>query len=533
MFERTLCFVVYLLLLSFPCQQVHAAPDKGARDNKENGNEIPHKEIQELSLAIKAAPSYRQDMRKSINLLEDSLSHFRSQEERCELALKLSKRFRSFNTDSSLYYAFHAMGVAEKLDHSYLQRTEVAVIDALSTSGLFTEASDRFNTLGREKMSGQTQLDYWLAGRRLYGYMCGYAEGNSELLRKYEARYRQLDDSLLMHLPDGSNLKRFIECERLVAEKRYRHAQHNLADLLADLPEDTNLYGMAAYQMALVWKNLGDEYRYATMLAVSAISDVKGCISEGMALPSLAEWLYQKGELNHSFAFINFALEEATSGNARMRAVTIARFVPLIDDAYRDKIKYSRDELMVYFILMAILLVATVLLVVFLVKQIRKTKANTLKLEHTAKRQEAYIGNFIGLYSNYADRLNHLARLVSTKLASGQIAELKKLMDSGKFSDQDNEDIHKIFDSAFLHIYPDYIESVNSLLRPEESIVVKTPGTLTPELRIYAFVKLGIEESARIAQILHYSVNTVYAYSNKMRNRALHRDTFDADIKNL
>ena len=77
------------------------------------------------------------------------------------------------------------------------------------------------------------------------------------------------------------------------------------------------------------------------------------------------------------------------------------------------------------------------------------------------------------------------------------------------------------------------MEDLNTLLRPEEKIEVKSPNTLTPELRIYAFVKLGIEESTRIAQILHYSTNTVYTYRNKMRNKAINRDTFDADVTQL
>lgn len=43
----------------------------------------------------------------------------------------------------------------------------------------------------------------------------------------------------------------------------------------------------------------------------------------------------------------------------------------------------------------------------------------------------------------------------------------------------------------------------------------------------------GVDQNAKIAQILHYSVNTVYTYRNRMRNRAVNRDTFDNDIINL
>ena len=504
---------------------------------KQNGNKtvanLPEKEIRDLSSAIKAAATYREDMRRELEQLEDSLNSADSDLERFRLTLALSLKFRPINTDSALNYAYRSQAIALNLDQENQHKAEIAVINALATAGLFTDATELFTSLRQTKLSPQTRLDYWVAGRRLYGYMRGYAQGNKECYTKYDNLYQQYDDSLLMHLPANSAFRNFVECERLVTENKYREAQEKLEKLLQSLPQENNIYGMAAFQMAEVWRNLGDESRYAAMLALSALSDVKGCVTEGLALPMLAYWLYEQGELGYSFSFINFALEEASAGNARMRAVTIAQFVPVIDEAYQGKINSSRDEMMIYFLLVTLLLIVTGVLTVFLSKQIKKTRANARKLAQTSRRQESYIGNFIGLYSSYADKFHHLTKLVSTKLATGQVSELKKLIDSGKFSDQDNEDIHKIFDSAFLDIYPDFVADINSLLRPEEVIEIKNHGMLSPELRIYAFVKLGIEESTRIARILHYSINTVYTYRNKMRNKAVHRDTFDEDVKNL
>lgn len=486
-----------------------------------------------MSYAIKGAASYREDLRHQLDSIEALFAAAPDEATRCEQALALSTVFRPNDTDSALYYAHRAKAIATDLEPVYTQLSSIAVINALATAGLFTEAVEQFNELDEASLFPDVRIKYWIAARRLYGYMKSYAAGNQDCVIKYDEKYQQYDDSLLRHLPATSDFLQFLQSERLVREKKYHEAREKLEKLLDRLPQNENLYGMAAFQMAEVWRNLGDENRYAAMLAISAMSDVKGCVTEGLALPTLADWLYQQGELGEAFSFINFALEEASAGSARMRAVTMAQFVPMIDDAYRDKVNSSRDELMVYFLLVTLLLIITIILMVFLRKQIRKSRANAEKLAVTAKRQESYIGNFVGLYSGYADKLNHLTKIVSTKLATGQVSELKKLVDSGKFTDQDNDDIHKIFDAAFLDIYPDFVDQINALLRPEEKITVKTPGMLTPELRIYAFVKLGIDESTRIAQILHYSTNTVYTYRNKMRNKAISRDTFDSDVKNL
>ena len=77
------------------------------------------------------------------------------------------------------------------------------------------------------------------------------------------------------------------------------------------------------------------------------------------------------------------------------------------------------------------------------------------------------------------------------------------------------------------------MENVNRLLRPEERIEPRKDGKLPSEIRILALMRLGVEESTRIATILQYSPNTVYTYRNKMRNKAIRRDTFEKDIMRI
>ena len=248
-------------------------------------------------------------------------------------------------------------------------------------------------------------------------------------------------------------------------------------------------------------------------------------MKDGLALPTLAEWLYHEGELDDAFRYINFALEDAMSGNVRMRTVTIAALLPLIDDAYREKINASRDELMIYFLLVTFLLVLTVGLLIVLMRVVRRGRISALKLSRTTELQDTYIGHFVELCSGYANRLSTLQKLVTRKLAAGQTDELQQMIKNGKFTE--NDEFYKIFDSAFLDIYPDFIENINNLLRPEERVEPKKEKELSPEFRVYAFVRLGVEESTRIAHILNYSVSTVYAYRNRMRNRAIDRENFD------
>ncbi len=56
---------------------------------------------------------------------------------------------------------------------------------------------------------------------------------------------------------------------------------------------------------------------------------------------------------------------------------------------------------------------------------------------------------------------------------------------------------------------------------------------MNTDLRILAFMRLGIEDSSRIAQVLNYSLNTIYAYRNRLKARALNRERFEEDVMKI
>lgn len=498
--------------------------------------ELPREELHRLNRVMGATDIYMRDKTAHLDSLTEAYVSlpFSDTKGRWDGAIRLSQEYLPVRADSALRYSELALQLAQDEAHPEWEfRSRVARINALSTAGIFTRALAEFNSLDSYSMTHDMRISYWLAGRKLFGYMRVYVEGDRQFFNDYTERYMQYDDSLINNLPSGNQTRTFYMVERLVSTGKNAEARKMLEGLLDTLPEDSNLYGMAAFQMGLVCKNEGDPTGYAGYLAKAAISDIKGCVKDGMALPALAEWLYQQGELGDAFRYINFALEDAMKGNVRMRTVSIAALLPMIDEAYKEKINASRDELMIYFLLVAFLFILSVVLIVVLLRMIKRSRQATRKLAQTADMQESYIGHFIGLSSTYANKLEALQKLVTRKIASGQSDELLRLVKTGKFADNQNEEFCKIFDAAFLDIYPDFIENINALLKPDERIELKKEKELTPELRIYGFVRLGVEESTRIAQILNYSVSTVYAYRNRMRNKAIDRESFDTDVMRI
>lgn len=503
-------------------------------DRRDSYGHIPSAIIADLSRTIRNAHIYTARKNASLDSLKSIMGHTTDSLEKWETIIKLAAQYRQVNTDSAIFYAKMASGIvpADAPRHLWL-KGELSMVNALSTAGLFPSAIVRLDSLVPAANDIESKIEFWKSSRMLYSYMLAFTNSQGEFADLFRTRYLACDDSLLAHLPASDPFYKFIYSERLVTDGRQAEALKNLQALLDQNPPESNIYGMGAYQMAEVYRQKGDFGRFAEYLALSAQSDIMGCVKEGIALPALANWLYEQGDLHDAFNFINFALEEANSGNMRMRTVTIAALIPIIDQSYRRKIDDSRNQMANYLIMSCVLLIVAVVLSAVLLRNIRSTRAKERTLAASSRKLEAYVGNFIGLCANYSARLDQLAKLVVRKINARQTDDLLKLVSSGRFTEEDNEEFYQLIDKAILDIFPDFVERINTLLAPEKRITLPPGESLNPELRIYAFVRLGVDQSSRIAQILHYSVNTVYTYRNRMRNRAINRETFDADVVNF
>ena len=96
------------------------------------------------------------------------------------------------------------------------------------------------------------------------------------------------------------------------------------------------------------------------------------------------------------------------------------------------------------------------------------------------------------------------------------------------------DELYKNFDAIFLNLYPTFVADFNSLLIPEERIALRPGDLLNKELRIYALLRMGITDSAKIASFLRCSLSTVYNYRTKMRNKAaLSREKFEKMVSEI
>jgi DNA-binding CsgD family transcriptional regulator len=72
------------------------------------------------------------------------------------------------------------------------------------------------------------------------------------------------------------------------------------------------------------------------------------------------------------------------------------------------------------------------------------------------------------------------------------------------------------------------------LLLDDEATQLKEGELLNTELRIFALIRLGIKDSAKISTFLRYSVSTIYNYRSQLKNKAAGpREDFEAKVMRI
>ena len=164
-------------------------------------------------------------------------------------------------------------------------------------------------------------------------------------------------------------------------------------------------------------------------------------------------------------------------------------------------------------------------------KQLRQA---IIHLNDSNRVKEEYIGKFLSICSEYIDKLDNYRIKVNRKLKANQYQDLIRMTGSEQLKEDEQKELLDNFDAVFMHLFPTFIDEFNALLRPEERIVPSGKSLLNTDLRIFALIRLGIDESSKIAEFLHYSPNSIYAYRARIKNKvAGNREDFERLVKEI
>ncbi len=295
----------------------------------------------------------------------------------------------------------------------------------------------------------------------------------------------------------------------------------------ATQPEN-NQYAILAYGHAMLYEQAGDALKRREWLIRSAISDVRCGITDNGSSWLIARDCYDAGDLTNAHIISDYTLTNASLFNAPARYIQTYALGHTIGNEYEQRLRRNYINLVIALSALALVLFGWVLAGLYIVRQNKKLSAINTQLSTTNRQlkeanivKEQYICRYLEVYNDYIRRLTTMARRAGEK-------------DPSAFMDREMENFYRSFDDTFLSLYGTFVEDFNALLKPEARITPKPGERMTVEMRIFALILLGIDSSAKIAELLCYSPNTISNYRVKIKNNALgNRDDFEPKIRSL
>lgn len=495
------------------------------------------------------------DLKRRYDLTADQ--HLRTQ-----LIDELISEFSAYNADSALYYInYNLQRPAVRDVAGEYTRLLIRRADVYAHAGLFADAAATLRAIPRDSLRTELLEDFYSTYCALYQYLCEYA-GEHETARAYEQLRTTYTDSLGQVIQPGTfNYLTFIMSEK-ARTGQAPAAIEALENHLDKYPSGSREYSILASTLAYIYKTSGEPERFRYYLVLSAISDARGAVKENVSFREVATEMFEDGDIERANRYLKKSIADANFYSALMRNAQSSKMLPVIDEAFtsmQDQLTHRlRSMVWVTGILSAILLVA----IFFILRQFRSVhrskdklaaandelsnlsdqlrlaneslKCKNDELSEFNRTKEQYAGLFMEYCSTAISSLQHYQQSLRNLTAKGANRNyLLKKLESTEIADQLLKNFYVKFDEAILNIFPSFVEKFNALLKPDECITLKSGELLNTELRLFALIRIGIDDNAKIAGFLRCSISTVYTYRSKMKKRAVNPENLENEVRNL
>jgi DNA-binding CsgD family transcriptional regulator len=461
---------------------------------------------------------------------------------------RLYTAFLAVNADSALYYAKKKQQLSAQIpNHLCRIEARMNMAEMMMRSAMYKEATEIMSDIESKHLSHALKGYYFHIYRTLYGLLSdnSFTIEQRSYYNQFADHYR---DSILLVNDKSSSTYIVVEADKNNVHGNAWTSIKSLKDFIEKHKDNNHIEAMMAYTLSEAYRMVGDEENQIRCLAISSIADISAGIKEYKSLKDLALLLYKRGEIDRAYNYLQLSINDAIASNARQRMIEILEVFPDINRVYQKKKKEQQDTLETALLIISGLLALLLIGVIVVTLQKRKvTLAKTLlkkaneqmqqlnaALSDANNMKENYISQYMGqcmLYLKKQEKYrSHLFKLLQAKEYKTLYNELK----SDKLMNEELKIFYREFDETFLKLYPTFIEQFNALLISEENVLPKKGELLSTELRIYALIRLGISDSNRIAEFLHYSTTTIYNYRTKVRNKAaVDRTLFEEEVMKI
>ena len=517
---------------------------------------------------IGKSDSIRMKKEQQLSALRSVAEKATDLQDKYQATMQLYEACRSFRNDSAINCLNRCILLADSMKRTDLKAVCFNRMGLQhSIAGFYNEAMSYLNRIPQKELKGDILTDYYRAFNHLYGEMASYTQDDALKWSYYQmsANYR---DSLLSLLSHDSDMSLSAEEARFFNGHDYEAAlKVNDRRMLLAAP-DTREYAIVTYFRAIDYGGLGNKEEKKYWLAQSALCDIKNSVMDQASLWSLAAILNEEGDIERSYRYVEYSWVCTSHFSAHVRSWQVSPVLTMINDNYKQQLNRANTRL--WLLVAAVSLLALLMAGMYLYVSRKRnqlaiarnelkesnrllasqsqelSEANThlnslnqqlmslnAQLSESNRVKEEYIGKFFTLCSEYIDKLDQFRIKVNRKMKAHQLDDLFRISQNEEMKDEELAGLFSNFDSIFLHIFPNFLDDFNALLKPEYQIEQTEKGKLPTDARIIALIRLGIEDSSKIAEFLHYSPNTIYNYRARLKSKAIDRENFEAQIRSI
>ncbi|RXQ97476.1 hypothetical protein EO244_00885 [Ancylomarina salipaludis] len=473
------------------------------------------------------------------NLLKD-LQSTREEKNRDKefIALMQSvKAYEYFVYDSAFKYAQSANRLAYQLnDKSKIAESKSKLSLIMLLKGLYTSSIDTLNTVEYQYLSNEKRKEFYSTAYRAYYDLSGYSRD-----KHYSEAYKKLGHFYSQKLIDEFKEPSFEKLLGLALQSMVTGKLNQAEDYYIELLNQFNLNNhetaIVTSGLGFIYSDKGEVEKAKEYLMQASIADIKSSTKETTACRSLAEIFYKEVEIEKAYQYILLAKADADFYGSEQRKFEISYILPLIESArFRKENKQKK-----MFGLIGVLVLVFSLVILRQLQKLRQARKEIVRsnqnlihvnemLREASQIKEEYIGYYFNFSSQYIDKLEDFKKSISRQLITKSYDNIEQELKKYN-SKKERQRLFEDFDRIFLKLFPDFVQRFNQLFDEKDRIRLKDELSLNTDLRIFALIRIGVNDSEKIAGILNLSVNTIYTYKTKIRNRSIYpNEEFDLKV---
>ena len=501
---------------------------------------------------------------KDINRLKKNLTTSENTLKRLQTYEQLFEEYYVFQFDSAMTYLNKGIKLAKETQNTYYYNSNtISKAELLSIGGLYSEAIHEIEQVDTTGLDKAQHFEYYFSLFRIHTYWADFCNDKTYTPTHRLKAQEYLKKAMPFCDETAKTYEYYLGEYAVFVLNNPQAARAHYVKAIKQLPQNSRFYAMSCFALSGSYGNEGNTEKQEEFLLLSSIADIENCTMENFALQNLAMYIFEhnKDELDLAQQYIQTALEDAHFYNNRLRIIEISSKLPVIVSSYQQTLNQRNKVQMTAIIAISLLLLFLLSAVFYIVKQTKRLSLQQQELQKnnnqlselnrqqkelntqlhglnallvdTNSKRERLAKLYIDLCAKYIARLKKQQTLVKRKIKANQITELLSQLSSERLSEEDAATFLSRFDKAFLDLYPDFTEELNSLLLPEGQIQNKSTDELTTEQRIMALIRLGVKESAEIADLLFYSPQTIYNYRSVLKGKAINKETFEEEVMKL